>query len=269
MQRKYKLVHKIQKHDERDHTFSIERYQSKKLELFTTIINNKKVTNTKPISEPSFIIPDLPSIIDQGSLGDCTANAFYYTIMLQTKNDLPLSRLYLYANCRCIDDIPLNQDDGTTIRTVCKAISNYGLCNEKIYPYIINNYVNLPPLNAYQNAKKLKTFSYIFIKQDLNSLKGALTLYKVPIVFGIMIYTSFMSKDVSANGMVPMPDTKKEKCEGGHCVTLVGYNDANQTFTCANSWGTSWGNKGYFYLPYAYVTDPNLAMDFCVTSITQ
>jgi C1A family cysteine protease len=262
------LKHNPRKHDPRDHTFSIERDPSKNVETFITIKKNNTLQGTKPASASSFTVSPLPSIIDQGNLGSCTANAFYYTTMQQTKNMLPLSRLYLYANCRCIDDMPLDQDVGTTVATVCKAVSNYGLCNETIYPYIIKNYVDLPPLNAYQGAKKLKIFNYTYIKQDLNSLKGALTLYNVPIIFGIFVYDSFLTSAVASNGMVPMPNTNKETLKGGHCVTLVGYNDANQTFMCANSWGTLWGNKGYFYLPYAYVTNPNLAFDFCVTSIS-
>jgi hypothetical protein len=48
---------------------------------------------------------------------------------------------------------------------------------------------------------------------------------------------------------------------------LVGYNDTTQLFTVVNSWGTGWGKKGYCYFPYKYLTDPNLAMDFCYYKI--
>ncbi len=47
-----------------------------------------------------------------------------------------------------------------------------------------------------------------------------------------------------------------------HAVCAVGYNDANRTFLCRNSWGTGWGMKGYFTIPYAYLTDTDLAADF-------
>ena len=42
----------------------------------------------------------------------------------------------------------------------------------------------------------------------------------------------------------------------------VGYDDSQQWFIMRNSWATTWGLNGYFTLPYAYVTDPNLADDF-------
>ena len=81
-----------------------------------------------------------------------------------------------------------------------------------------------------------------------------------------MVYSSLLTATVSSTGVVPMPNTKTETFKGGHCACIVGYNDTTQMFTCANSWGTSWGNKGYFTIPYAYIINPSLAGDFCFTT---
>jgi C1A family cysteine protease len=37
---------------------------------------------------------------------------------------------------------------------------------------------------------------------------------------------------------------------GGHCVCVVGYNDAGGYWICKNSWGTGWGEAGYFCIAY-------------------
>ena len=263
----YKLLHSFQEKDDRDYTFSVKIDETHNVQMITKTAKSITTTTTQPLKDtPSFIISPLPTIIDQSSIGDCTACAFYYTLMSQTNNGVPLSRLFVYANCRILDNTPLNQDNGTYIRTVCSAVQNYGVCKETVYPYIISNYSKLPPLTAYKNSNQFKKFTYIFIAQDITSIKSCLNTYKVPIVFGFLVYSSFMTNAVLTTGVVPMPNTKIEKLKGGHCVCLVGYNDVTQMFTCANSWGTTWGNKGYFTIPYAYLTNPSLARDFCFTT---
>jgi hypothetical protein len=37
---------------------------------------------------------------------------------------------------------------------------------------------------------------------------------------------------------------------GGHAVEIVGYSDADQCWICKNSWGTRWGENGFFRIGY-------------------
>lgn len=37
---------------------------------------------------------------------------------------------------------------------------------------------------------------------------------------------------------------------GGHCVEIVGYSDAQGCWICKNSWGTNWGEAGFFRIAY-------------------
>jgi C1A family cysteine protease len=80
-------------------------------------------------------------------------------------------------------------------------------------------------------------------------------------VFGFTVYDSFESPAVAKSGHAPMP-TPGEATIGGHAVMGVGYDDSKQWFIVRNSWGPTWGMKGYFTLPYAYLTDTSLADDF-------
>jgi len=260
----YKLTYKFQEKDSRDYTYTtIPHPTNNKLELTRIIkkgIQNLKITNVSP---KNFVINNLSPILDQGNYGTCVANAFSFTVSKQTNNGIFLSRLFLYNNCRSIDYCPLNQDDGTTIRTACKAIKSYGVCKETEYPYISSNLKLLPSLTAFKKSNYFKTFTYLFVNQDLTSIKKALVMYNSPIIFGIMIYSSFMP---STNGKIPLPNLNKDRFMGGHCITIVGYDDATQMFKCSNSWGKTWGSNGYCYIPYAYILHPKFARDFCVTT---
>ena len=53
-----------------------------------------------------------------------------------------------------------------------------------------------------------------------------------------------------------------DQVRGGHAVTAVGYDDTKEVFIVRNSWGNDWGDKGYFYMPYAYIKEEQLAHDF-------
>jgi len=86
----------------------------------------------------------------------------------------------------------------------------------------------------------------------------------LPFVFGISIYESFESINVKNTGYVPMPDTSNEKLLGGHAVMAVMFDDDKKVVGCRNSWGSDWGDKGHFYLPYDYILNSDLASDFWI-----
>ncbi len=81
-----------------------------------------------------------------------------------------------------------------------------------------------------------------------------------PIIFGMAVYQSFESEEVAKTGVVSMPK-KDETYLGGHAIMAVGFDDIKQTFTVRNSWGKDWGDSGYFYLPYEYMTSTEYVND--------
>jgi C1A family cysteine protease len=267
-QNKYKLLYKFQATNENDHIFKAEKHPKiSHLEISTINVpyKNSVTQKTNKISPSTFLVKNIGNILDQGDLGDCVANAFAFSINTQTQKKVNISRLFLYDICRILDNTPLNQDNGTTVRTACTTLKKYGSINEQLLPYNTSNFSVFPSINNLKNSKFFNSFSYSFLNQDLQSLKNCLSNYQVPIVFGFMVYDSFMTDQVANTGVVPMPDTVNENLQGGHCMNIIGYNDTTQLFTCVNSWGTSWGKNGLCYMPYAYMLDPNLASDLCFT----
>lgn len=97
----------------------------------------------------------------------------------------------------------------------------------------------------------------------------SLQLFHIPDVFrfGFTVLTSFSSEQTRKTGVMVMPQPG-DKVRGGHAVTAVGFDDFKQVFIVRNSWGEGWGDKGYFYMPYEYITNPDLAHDFwCINFI--
>lgn len=247
MSRVYNL--KPQKEDTRDYI-----YEPQLLEVPSTHF----LSDVQMISCP---------ILDQGSLGSCVSNATYALFYILSKRKISLSRLQLYMTNRAIDKSSLIEDSGATIRGCMKAVSKYGLTNEKIWYYNILNFDKLPPSDAFRNLYKLNKFVYTFIKQDLKSIKEVLASGK-PIVIGIIIYSSFESTNATNYGIISIPDINNETLLGGHAVLLVGYDDKTKVFKFQNSWGKGWGDKGYGYVPYDYVLDNNLAFDLCTVTFS-
>ena len=128
-----------------------------------------------------------------------------------------------------------------------------------MWPYKINKFAIAPPQQCYINARRFKADEVQNIRQDMNSMCTSLA-NGFPFVVGFMVYNSFESNSVARTGMVPMP-TPADRPLGGHAVLVCGYDDTRQLWIVRNSWGASWGDKGYFYLPYDYLTNPDLSSD--------
>jgi C1A family cysteine protease len=202
-------------------------------------------------------------VYDQGQLGSCTANAIAGALefdqMKQALKTFTPSRLFIYYNERVMEGT-VSSDSGAQIRDGIKSVGNIGAPPETDWAYNIAKFAEKPPQPAFSDAPLGKALQYQRVPQVLTQMKGCLAS-GYPFVFGFTVYQSFEGDEVARTGIVPMP-AAQEKVLGGHAVLAVGYDDSSQRFTVRNSWGPGWGLAGYFTIPYAYLTDSNLADDF-------
>lgn len=204
-------------------------------------------------------------IEDQKNAGSCVGHAT--TSMTEAhynKAGLPfvdLSRLFPYWGARSLEGAT-QYDVGCYIRDACKFIFTTGLCNEALWPYSdsLKRIQKKPSKAAFQNASLRKGFPYYSL-HGLQQLKACLASgYNA--VIGIVVYESFMTNAVAKTGNVPMPNFRTERPLGGHAIMVDGYDDTLDALICVNSWGTGWGRKGEFTLPYGFITNPDLSDDF-------
>jgi len=176
------------------------------------------------------------------------------------------SRLFLYYNERDTDvntTIDTDTDNGAYLSDGIISLQKHGICQELDWPYIIEKFDDKPNDDCYKYASKHTVTQVENINNDIFQMKNNLANGN-PFVVGIAVYSSFESVKVAKTGMVPMP-TVKDTLLGGHAIVCVGYDDSKQVWIMRNSWGTSWGDKGYFYLPYLYLLDSSLSSDlWCI-----
>lgn len=67
-----------------------------------------------------------------------------------------------------------------------------------------------------------------------------------PITCGFDVYYDFSTW----NGSTPYKKSPNATYDGGHIMLLVGYDDKLQCWIARNSWGTGYGNGGYFLIAY-------------------
>jgi C1A family cysteine protease len=218
--------------------------------------------------------PFCSPIFNQGSYGSCTSQSlaghleFLELKEIREKTTapeefdpstfIPFSRLFVYWNERDIEGTT-NSDSGAQIRDGIKSLAQWGDCKEGTWSYLPQNVFVKPPDVAYQEAAQHKILTYMRL-ESLQDVKACLA-EGYPVSFGFTVFESFEGSTVANTGVVPLPNTN-ESCLGGHAVLAVGYDDSKQCLIVRNSWGPTWGDHGYFYLPFLYISNPDLSDDF-------
>lgn len=210
----------------------------------------------------------LPPVYDQGALGSCTGNAIAAAIQFARAKqgipdaDLTPSRLFIYFGERVIEGA-VDSDPGASLRDGIKVVATDGACFESgdaSWPYVISRFADRPPNACFAAAKKDEVVSYSRLNQNAAHMEACLA-EGYPFAFGFAAFADLQSPEVRESGMLSMPDPGAQPI-GGHAVLAVGYDRGKQLFKIRNSWGPDWGQGGYFWMPYDYLTGPQYSNDF-------
>jgi len=239
-------------------------------ELFESKLKTKATT----IPVPVYTL-DTPGVRDQGQIGSCTAfcgveanEILYYYKNNKNWTSLLSPAFIYYCERVLILKQKITADQGAYMVNIPQALQKYGDCLETSYAYPSSN-----RSTAYKTAPKpaamtegllyrigqLKT-SYAAINLGDSAAVKNILRSDVPVMMGFNVYdvsaytifeglntTNYTYNPLTASGAL----VAGAKLLGGHAVPIVGYDDTKKVFLCQNSWGTGWGNHGFFYLPYS------------------
>jgi len=195
---------------------------------------------------------DMTPVRDQGDEGTCVAFASVvgikeYQDSKEYDKTMKLSPRYLYSLCKKNDGIP--EEEGTYPRVAMKMLLNFGTPPESYWPYSPHQ-TDEPKTGADKAAVRYKVKAYARLK-TVTEMKRSLVI-NGPFMAGVDVYESWFTAKASKTGMIPMP-AASDQYQGGHAICIAGYDDTKKLFKFKNSWGSSWGNKGYGYLTYDYM----------------
>lgn len=197
------------------------------------------------------LIKYAPSVGNQGQLGSCVSWATAYagfTITRRVEENNPSLEPYSPLNLYVRYKKHFKEDP-----------CSYGAC----VPYALNilhrkgcslfkNFRNSCNTDvAVDKDYRDKLYSYDGITpSDIKSLKSAISS-NMPIVIAIHCYDGDSWQNAVLNDGV-WSGYYSGNVSGGHAMCLIGYDDkkGGGSFQIMNSWGSDWGDKGFFWIKY-------------------
>ena len=211
----------------------------------------------------------LPPVDTQGSQGSCVAWAVGYYLKSYQENKennrTALAEKSLAANiCSpafIYNMIHTQNDHGSYFSDAFQVLNDFGCASLADMPYDDSDYQTWPDESDYENAIPQRTqcsfgeYYYLSMDSDsaLNQVKQLVLNGKL-VIFGIYVYNNY--RYISSYDNTYTIADKTGTSLGGHAQTIVGFDDTKVTndgtgaFRVVNSWGTDWGDSGFYWISY-------------------
>ena len=195
---------------------------------------------------------------NQGTQGSCVGWAVAYLKSYQERMEerWDFSRRTQFSPAWVYNQINGGLDGGSHPLDAMKLLQKRGAATLATMPYNPDDHWTQPNAGAVEEAAnylggEIRTINTVRV------YKQALA-HRVPFVLGMPVYDSFFR--LSGRGSVYNDLSGPDK--GGHAVVIVGYDDDRfgGAFRVLNSWSTSWGDGGLFWIPYEVFRDRRISV---------
>lgn len=204
---------------------------------------------------------------NQGALGSCTTFAvtsIYEYLLKKKRIDNPdLSERFVFYHTNVLTG---KTQEGATYKTVIDTIADKGICNENLCPYIIDAISEQPTSEAYSQAQTHKIVEAKMVKVDHHDITAALS-QGYPVAISLQLYNGFGS---GYKGFEILPEDSEIRTDehGYHAMVICGYSEEDHVYIVRNSWGESFGDNGYCYIPFSYIDNPDYNAYCCIITKT-
>jgi C1A family cysteine protease len=198
-------------------------------------------------------------VVDQGGTSSCVGNAVAGAVwIMEVKSEKEYgypSRMFLYWNSRNQHGVPPFSDNGTYVRSCCKALGKIGVPDETQWPFKAKKVNTQPSFGTWGKADPRKGGEYLSIavggKERVNLICKAIS-DGYPVVFGTPVAKSFMPAEGPELFDIPADE---DPIVGGHAMVVVGYRTIgeNVRFRILNSWGPYWRDNGLCWFTEDYI----------------
>lgn len=141
------------------------------------------------------------------------------------------------------------EEAGTTLKASVDILRNFGAVPETMLPFHISTTMYTGDENTFfATAATRKIAAYFNLQRNMVNWRLWLAAHH-PILVGLNVDHTWDNATATGGKMDTfLPNTVR----GGHAVALVGYRRDGR-FIVRNSWGTSWGDRGFGYPSEDYI----------------
>lgn len=188
--------------------------------------------------------------------GSCTGHAvasMINTVLATRPDPIRVSPYMIYSLARRYDEFPGNADEGSSLRGALKGWYYHGVLPEEDWPSLdADPQIDLDPnlsLKAFRHPLgafyRVNAFRLDDVQSAVNELHAVVASARIH--SGWIEPKAEQREDDATTHYIIRRSPAVDQL-GGHAFTIVGYNDIG--FLIQNSWGPSWGRKGFATLTY-------------------